>query len=163
MSLYLFWIFVESNYYKDKMNCVRWVCVYVRVFFNNFESLHAKHFNKIIFLFSFFFRSSLFFDGVYVLRKLYRTPDYICELSECMRGYRALLSDFRFGYTYSPHTHTHAHSRSLSHTYSQRNAITSTHNRMRHFIVDFVLAASFRFVFRLLSCLLSLVALLLCR
>lgn len=68
----------------------------------------------------------VFFYGVYVLENCIARLNilHLCVTSECMRGYIALLSDFRFGYifthTYTSHNtytiHTHTHIRRL-HTY----------------------------------------------
>lgn len=68
----------------------------------------------------------VFFYGVYVLENCIARLNilHLCVTSECMRGYIALLSDFRFGYifthTYTSHNtytiYTHTHIRRL-HTY----------------------------------------------
>lgn len=70
--------------------------------FNKFWiSSCTEHFDNIIFLFSFFFMVFM------CLKTVSHAWIYLCVTSECMRGYIALLSDFRFGhiFTYTHNTH----------------------------------------------------------
>lgn len=136
---------------KGEYVCTCGVCMCV---FQQFWISSCTALQSYIFIFVFFFLIGWFVGVctcVYMCTrwclcawKLYRTPDDICERSECMRGYYSFAFGFQILATYSlaynQHTlTTHAH----KHT---RITYTHTHIRMRHFMyISFVAAPYFYF------------------